>query len=269
MPFYKQNNVELWYELRGTSGSVVTLINGHTRTTADYDDLSAGLVQAGYRVLVFDNRGSGKTRSDLEFGCQDLIADVVGLWSLLGISKSHLLGFSMGGYLAQAVAITHPEYIDRLILLSTSPGDHHVNHETDSWITETASDLDTKLQSFFSPTFVRNNQTYMQRMIELTRKAVQDGRFGARAEAQKKALFQFPVSDHVQEITAPTLIMHGRIDHSVFPAAALELKSKIRNSQLVWLDDTAHFSLIEQPGKVCTAVLGFLQAGENSAKHPQ
>jgi pimeloyl-ACP methyl ester carboxylesterase len=180
------------------------------------------------------------------------------MWAHLGIERSYLVGFSMGGYLAQAVTICHPDKVDRLILLSTSPGDHHVNHEVDSWITDAGTDLEMKVRNFFSPGFQSANPDYMNRMIELTRKAVDDGRFLARSAAQRDALFEFNVGERLHEITCPVLLVHGRSDRSVLPAAADELHARLKNSQLVWLDDTAHFCIIERPDEVLAAILEFL-----------
>jgi len=258
MSFFIHNQIETWYELRGHEGMVVTCINGHTRPASDFDIISAGLLERGYRVLVFDNRGSGKTKSGLEFSCHDLVDDLFQLWNHLGIKISHLLGFSMGGYLAQAVAISHPDKVDRLILISTSSGNHHVNHDADSWISDAETNLEDKLAGFFSPNFVKNNPLYMQKMLELTRKAITEGRFNNRSEAQKEALLKFPVKARLNEITCPTLLIHGRCDQSVYPAAALELHAGIKNSRLRWLDDTAHFSMIEKPREILHFILDFI-----------
>lgn len=258
MAFFAHDNAEIWYELRGETGPVVTLINGHTRTLNDYDLMSAGLLAAGYRVLVFDNRGSGKTRSSLKFSCFDMINDLTALWMHLGITRSHLIGFSMGGYLAQAVTISHPDKINHLVLLSTAAGNHHVNHEVDSWITDTGSGLEAKLRNFFSPQFQADHPEYMAKMIDLTRRAVEDGRFLARSAAQKEALFQFDVNGRLHEITCPVLLVHGRSDKSVLPAAADELHSRLKNSRLIWLEDTAHFCIIERPDAVLAAITDFL-----------
>lgn len=258
MPFFSHNDADIFYDFRGTPDAVVTFINGHTRSCADYEFLAKNLIKEGFSVLVFDNRGSGKTKSTLEFSGETLIADLKALWDHCGITKTHLCGFSMGGYLAQAVTITFPAMIDHLLLLSTAPSDRFVNHDDDSWITDTGTDLDRKLQNFFSHGFVQSHPTYMQMMTGLTRKAIATGKFSERAAAQKDAIFQFPVEDRIDEIKTPTLLVHGTVDKSVWPTASEELHRRIVGSKLVWLDDVAHFSIIERPNEVLAEILKFL-----------
>ena len=95
------DGAEIYYEeVNPNSSNVVTLVNGHTRTSSDFRMMARILGEAGLRVLALDNRGAGKTKVSRPFSIDDFCNDVVALWDALKIQSSSLLGISMGGFIS-------------------------------------------------------------------------------------------------------------------------------------------------------------------------
>jgi pimeloyl-ACP methyl ester carboxylesterase len=236
----------------------ITFVCGHTRTIHDYQFFKEQLTALGYPVLLFENRGSGRTVSSLDFTAEDLIEDVVGLWAHLKISITYLAGFSMGGYLAMGVAANAREKIAGLILISTSAWGDHVNGDNDSWLTS-MENMEEKLASFFSPEFVKSNPDYMQTITRLTIKAIEDGRFATRSKAQRESIMSHEVASKIPNLTMPALVLHGDVDRTIEPSAATRLAEALPNSKLAWIPGAAHFTPIEKPKLVLDHMLTFIE----------
>ena len=104
MPKCCLGETEIYYRFLEGEGEVVTLICGHMRNLRDFSSLALFLRRAGHAVLTLDNRGAGKTQSAPTFTLLDMAHDVAAVWAELGIRSSHIVGFSMGGLIAQQVA---------------------------------------------------------------------------------------------------------------------------------------------------------------------
>jgi pimeloyl-ACP methyl ester carboxylesterase len=120
MPTAPIRDIVTYYEEAGT-GDPLILIMGFT------GDLQGWAFQVPelskhFRVITFDNRGAGRTSApDRPYSIAGMAEDVAALMGRLGIAKANVLGFSMGGYIAQSLALAFPDKVDRLILLSTGP----------------------------------------------------------------------------------------------------------------------------------------------------
>ena len=121
MPCTDAPGFRMYYEVHG-DGFPFLLINGlggdHTEWLLQLPEFSRH-----FQVIVFDNRGAGDSEAPPgPYSTAQMADDAVALLSFLGISRTHVLGFSMGGMIAQEVALRHPERVDRLVLACTSPG---------------------------------------------------------------------------------------------------------------------------------------------------
>jgi len=121
MPTVKVNDVNLYYEVSG-QGAPLILIMGLRRNVSWWYQQIPDLSQH-FRVIAFDNRGAGRSdKPVMEYSISLFADDTAGLMNALGIKTAHILGISMGGYIAQELAIRHPEMVRSLILGCTSPG---------------------------------------------------------------------------------------------------------------------------------------------------
>lgn len=142
--------VELCHELVGDpAGPVIVLVNGLGGQLVDWDDTFLdALRSAGFATLRFDNRDAGLSssgderfgfdlevlrthdRSKVAYTLDDLADDVVGLLDHLGIDAAHVLGVSMGGMIAQLVAVRHPERVRSLVSIMSTTGARDVGQPT-------------------------------------------------------------------------------------------------------------------------------------------
>ena len=119
MPKAKVGKIQIYYEEYGL-GPPLVMILGLGQSIATWG-LQVSELSNHFRIIVFDNRDSGKSiRCTKTYTTEDMARDVLGLLDHLGIDRTHLLGTSMGGMIAQQIALLAPERIMSLILASTT-----------------------------------------------------------------------------------------------------------------------------------------------------
>ena len=115
MPIQKVNDISLYYESHG-QGEPIILIGG---LTADHNVWKSAVrvLSKDYRVIIFDNRGAGQSSApDSPYTSKLMAEDTVALMHALDINSAHIIGHSMGGCVAQQIAINHPEVIKKLVI---------------------------------------------------------------------------------------------------------------------------------------------------------
>ena len=131
MPHTQTDDIAIYYEVVGepTDPVLVLISGGGAQLISWHEDLVATFVAEGFRVVRFDNRDTGLSQrfggeSDIDggYGLADMGDDVIRVLDDLGVTAAHLVGHSMGGMMAQMVALDHPERVLSLGLLSTIPG---------------------------------------------------------------------------------------------------------------------------------------------------
>jgi pimeloyl-ACP methyl ester carboxylesterase len=116
-------HAKIAYKVYG-SGDPLVMCIGYATNMDLWSTEAVTILQKKYKVIVFDYRGMGySTNTDTSITIQSLAEDVNELLTALNINKAHVLGWSMGGYVAQMFAIAHPEKVDKLILYATNCGD--------------------------------------------------------------------------------------------------------------------------------------------------
>lgn len=131
----KVNQVELAYYTRG-KGEPLVLIMGFRGTMAFWDPALIEILEKKFKLIIFDNRGTGLSTDTLEdkTTISQMAEDTAGLVKALGYQKAHILGWSMGSRIAMELAIKHPEVVDSLILCSPNPGGKYgIAHPSDAY----------------------------------------------------------------------------------------------------------------------------------------
>ena len=109
----------MYYEIHG-DGEPLTLIVGLATDISEWDGLIRWLAEK-YKVQAFDNRGAGRTdKPDAPYSIEMMADDMAGLMQASGIEQANIVGISMGGRIALALALQHPERVKKLVLVSTS-----------------------------------------------------------------------------------------------------------------------------------------------------
>ncbi len=169
-----------------------------------------------FQTITFDSRGE----RGLENGVADLTADVVALLDHLGVGKAHVLGTSLGGFVAQELALVRPDLVDRLILVCTSYGGRgpeamstRALADMMGWGTFSAEEAVRRgLQTATSDTYRAEHPDEFEQIV---RWRLADSPSAAAHHAQTKAGARFDLSDDVEHITSPTLVIHGAEDRYV------------------------------------------------------
>ena len=246
------------YEVWGEAGNWVTLVNGHTRPLNDFRMLGRHLAGQGYQVLALDNRGAGRTETAGPFTLADMADDVLALWDTLGVTQSHLLGVSMGGFIALSLALAHSTRVRRLVLVSTAMSQELIYRDDSRWEADPAR-VEAKLAPYFTEDFRRRNSVLVKSMVKQIAKAVAEGGFAERSEQQRRAIAGFDVASQLGGLQVPTLVIHGVDDRIIPVAAARALEAAIPDARLALLPGAGHLLLAERPKELYALVGDWLQ----------
>ena len=258
MPILKLDGADIYYEVTNPDGKkVVTLVNGHTRSSSDFRMMARILGEAGFRVIILDNRAAGKSEAARPFTITDMCNDVVALWDHLKVKSSSLLGISMGGFISQGIAINFPDRVEKLTLVSTAPEEKYINPTGGGWINE-GSKLEDKLRSYFAPGFVERNPVLFKTMVAQIRLSISSGNFSERSDLQRAALKNAGWSARLSEIRSDTLIIHGAKDLVIDQEGANLLRDSVPHARLEIIPEAGHLLLAEAPRELYRLALNFL-----------
>ncbi|HEU0293668.1 MAG TPA: alpha/beta fold hydrolase [Anaerolineales bacterium] len=265
MPKEKVNDIELYYEVHGKGTSLV-LISGLGYPLWQWH-LMVPYLEQHFQVVTLDNRGVGQTDKPAgPYTASMLAKDVVGLLDALGIDQAVVLGHSMGGFIAQAMALEYPHRVHKLILASTNfGGPRHVpvTAEAMAVLSDVKSDPLTRLRNGIvistAPGFAERQPELIQKWLEwrvanpldLAGYQAQMG-IGVALLAEAAAF-----ENKLPNISVPTLILFGAHDKVVPPANADLLAKQVPGSQIRILPDAGHFFPLEVPEEAAQVVIQF------------
>ncbi len=258
MPVVRRNDIKLHYEDRG-EGKPLLLIAGIPAVADDGRALAEPL-SASRRVIAHDNRGSGDSSvTPGPYSTRQLAGDAVALLDGLGIDRADVFGMSMGGMIAQELALGWPERVDRLVLGCTHAGvriaapqprdaGRAFAMQTDDWA--------LRMRTLAPFAFARTvDPALLHTFIEKKSADVQDP--GGYA-AQIQAVLGHDTVDRLANIAAPTLILTGD-DDRVIPAASSEIFAElIPDATLRTIPGAGHLFFIEQPELTLRLLRAFL-----------
>jgi len=116
-----REGVSIWYEERG-EGEPLVLIGGIGHPVCMWGE-SLGLLSRSFRVVAFDNRGTGKSdKPQTGYSMDAFVDDTLAVIQAVGLNRPHVLGFSLGGFIAQALACRAGDKVDKLVLVNTAFG---------------------------------------------------------------------------------------------------------------------------------------------------
>jgi len=263
MPTAKVNTTELYYEVHGEQNRDWLVLIGILGFDSSLWQFQVPEFAKEYRVLVFDNRGVGRSdKPDVPYSIKMMADDTVGLMDQLGIKKAHIVGSSMGGFIAQEIGINYVERVRSLTLASTSA--HYTMYLTPADIIKGLKEkgmeeLVIKLSLYFGFTddFLRNEE-----LVKMVIETLLNYPYPQPLKAyirQYQACREFDARDRLHKIRAPTMVLVGNKDVALPPYYSKELAEKIPGAELLVLDGGGHSFNFEIPDKFNKAVLDFVR----------
>jgi pimeloyl-ACP methyl ester carboxylesterase len=258
------NGVELAYEIAG-AGTPVVLIHGAQGDQTMFSGLAPALATK-YRVLTFDQRGSGLSeKPHTEYSIVQLADDTAALMEHAGFNRAHIVGVSMGGMIALEFALRHSEKTRALVLGCTTPGGPHAvriggDAFTNAYSTRAMSSEErgrALAEAAFTKSYIEGHPEIVPNMIEARRQRPIDS---AALEGRLKAAMRHDVYDRLGQIKCPTLVITGKDDALISWENSRLLAEKIAGAEFVLLEPAGHCFWIEQPEKSRRAMEQFLGA---------
>ncbi|WP_186198772.1 alpha/beta fold hydrolase [Burkholderia gladioli] len=253
------DGVRLAYRLQGEGPRELVCIHG----VGSYLEAWQGAINAlggGFRVLSFDLRGHGRSeRVKGRYEIDDFVGDVLALADHAGFTRFDLAGFSLGGLIAQRLALTHPARLRRLVLLATVAGR---TAEERARVAERLAALqagergahyDASLSRWLSEDFQARHPALVD---ELRRRNAQND--PDCYAAAYRVLAQTDFGGLIDQIAMPTLIATGECDAGSNPRMARYMHERIPDSRLAILPNLRHSLLNEAPEQVAALMRAFL-----------
>ena len=262
MPYQQANGIRVYYEQEGSGADLVLIsgLGGHLGGWA----LQRPALTHDYRLTVFDNRGAGRSDApDEPYSIRQMADDTARLLDSLGIARAHIVGTSMGGMIAQELAISHPAKVNRLVLACTRmrPGPiRQLMAPIDLWLRD--HELDRVQLSLLTMPWAMtsafvSDPAKVIRALELARLDPYPIRPNAYRR-QHVAVMGHDTTDRLGQIAAPTLVLVGAEDVLTPVSESEALAAAIPGSRLQVLPRGGHGFFGEYPDEVNVTIRAFL-----------
>lgn len=254
----KINNVELYYEVKG-SGDAIVFTHGaswdHRQWKPQVEELSKH-----YKTITWDVRGHGK--SSLPRGkvdAEDFTKDLIGLLEYLNVKQAHLCGLSMGGHISLQTAIRHPEFVKSLILIGTPFTNTYnwfekvfvpINRWSSLLI---PMSLMASIQARTLSKFNRNNKQYIKETVS----SIPLNRWIRIWHSVSK----MESGNDLHKINCPTLILQGEHD-SMTERQQQEMAKRISHARLVYIKNAHHATNLDNPVQVNNEIINHLSVAK-------
>jgi pimeloyl-ACP methyl ester carboxylesterase len=255
------------YRELGPAGGVPVILLVHLAATLDnWDPRLVDPIAAGHHVIAFDNRGVGASTGTVPDTVESMADDAYTFITALGFDTVDIFGFSLGGMVAQALVIRHPELVRKLILTGTGPaGGKDIDRVAGTTYFDTMRAAltlkDPKEFLFFNrdDTGKRAARAFVERLKERT--TDRDARIGVKAfRTQLKAIKRWgrEAPADLSVITQPTFIANGDRDRMVPAALSEDMHRRIPGSELVIYPDSGHGAIFQYHHEFATTAIEFL-----------
>jgi pimeloyl-ACP methyl ester carboxylesterase len=258
----------VYRELGPKSGVPVILLNHLAAQLDNFDPRIVDGLATTRRVIAFDNRGIGASGGKTPATVSEMARDAVAFIRALGFEEVDLFGFSLGGFVAQEIALTEPGLVRKLILAGTGPaGGEGIDSVTPVTIVDMMKGAltfrDPKYYLFFTttPNGRRAAKKFLQRLKERKTdrdKATSLSAFRTQLKAIKAYGLQAP--QDLGTIRIPTLVANGDQDKMVPSSNSYDLARRIPGAELVIYPDAGHGGVFQNYADFVPRVLSFLEA---------
>lgn len=263
MPIARLKDIDLYYEVHG-EGEPLLLIAGLASDCQSWQLVINGLSKQ-FKLIIFDNRGIGRSSSvELPYTIKHLADDINELLNYLNIEAAHILGHSMGGFIAQELAINYPHRIYKLILESTAPFSSKRNNylfENMLKALESGIDYDLWIRNFlfwiYTPKLL-NNKRNIENLVQFVMENPYP-QSNRSFQQQIEATSNFNSTERLYKVEAETLVLIGEEDILIKPKESELLYQGIsRATYPVYIEKAAHANHNENPKAFIHAVISFI-----------
>jgi pimeloyl-ACP methyl ester carboxylesterase len=260
-------------ELGAPSEVPVVFLHHFTAVLDDWDPRVVDGIAAHHRVIAFDNRGVGASSGKVPHTVEEMARDAIAFIRVLGLEKVDLFGFSLGGGVAQLVALQAPDLVRRMILAGTGPRggegiDEILKIAAVANLKAALTLKDSRNYLFFprTPAGKRAAKDYFARLKERT--TGRDKRISLQARlAQVKAIRAAGRSDpdDLSRIIQPVFVANGDHDLMVASSHSADMARRLPNARLTIYPDSGHGGVFQHHEEFVPAALAFLNGtGETS-----
>jgi pimeloyl-ACP methyl ester carboxylesterase len=275
--FAEAAGIRFAYRRFGKTGGVPLVFNMHFTGTMDHWDPA---VTDGFardrEVILFDNAGISSSSGEVPTSIEEMAADAAAFIKALGLAEIDVLGFSLGGLVAQMLAVAEPELVRRLVLVGTGPRSG-----------EGMAALTPEAQEIFGASYKNPDHLWLQVHFSPSQRSQAAGRdflkrFRQRSEgrdpevsgkvapAQIEALVKWGAPhenpyEYLKTLAQPTLVVNGGADVIIYTVNSFILQQNIPNAQLILYPDANHGSLYQYPELFVRHVSIFLEGHDRGA----
>lgn len=264
MPFVNHENIRLYYEIHG-QGEPLLLIMGLGYHSLSWHRTLPALAKH-FQVIVFDNRGVGKSsKPEKPYSIEIMANDARAVLDAASVESAHVFGISMGGMIAQRLALAYPERVRSLVLgCTTAGGATHIqpSPEISELMVARAALTGTPEENAWAAAPIVYSQAFIQKYPELIQEDIEK-----RIEmvtpphcylSQLQACLAHDTSNELDKITIPTLVIHGDADELVPYKNGVNLAEKIQRAELFTIPGAGHIFFTEATDMVNNKVIQFL-----------
>lgn len=264
MPKIKVNNINMYYEIHG-DGFPLVMISGLSVCLKVWDAPLINAVSKRFKTILFDNRGAGQTEiPEGEYTIKMMADDTAGLMDALNIEQANVLGFSMGGIIAQELALNYPEKVKRLILWGSACGGRKTilpSLAAYKFLIGAIEGLTPERMAkstiplVFTKEFIKNNPEYIADKIQ---RILQCRIPYSSYMRQVRAFLNGNTCRRLKKLNIPALILQGLQDITVPPKNGEILAELIPKATLILFEKSAHAIFSHEPELFLKTVFEFL-----------
>ena len=247
--FVEANGIRFAYRRFGKTGGVPIIMNIHFRGTMDHWDPAVTDGLAEHReVILFDNAGIGASSGETPASVPAMATDAIAFIKALGISKADILGYSIGGKVAQEIAVQAPDLVRKLILVGTGPRGADTAASKSAEIFSATYDPPEHLwiAAHFSPSPAGRAAGLKVSRTQAPPSGTQPGsqrgvsRRAVASDRQARTRRAMAYWDYLAEIHQPTLVVDGSNDLIIPTINGFTLQQHLPNAQLIIYPDSSH-----------------------------
>jgi pimeloyl-ACP methyl ester carboxylesterase len=242
--FVEANGIRFAYRRFGNPGGLPLVFNQHFKGTMDNWDpaVTDGLARER-EIILFNNAGVSSSSGEVPTSCEGIGANAIAFIKALGLTKVDVLGFSIGGYIAQEITLQAPDLVRRLVLVGTGPrggeGMGSLTPEAQEIFGATYREPDQfRLRAYFTPSKASQvaGREFLERFWLRSRDRdpeVNEKVAPAQTEAIRKWGAPRESFEYLKTITQPTLVTNGSKDVMIYTVNSFILQQNLPNAQLI------------------------------------